>query len=104
MANNDFRRGISLMLISAAVYWMADLSVQLTGFLHFGAWIGIKNFLPVTLGLFFGVWGVAGGVLGCVATAAILQTPLNEVCFECVCITILGTGMWLLWHARNAAH
>ena len=98
MKNPDLRRKLRLLLISAAAYLLADLPIQLTGFLHFGSWIGIKNFLPATLGLFFGPWGVFGGMLGCIATAGVLRTPLAEVAFECACIAVIGMGMWLLWH------
>ena len=104
MKNPGLQRNLRLLLLSAAAYLLADLPIQLTGFLRFGAWIGIKNFLPVTLGLFFGPWGVAGGVLGCIATAAILHTPLAGAAFECLCIAVVGTGMWLLWHLCSGCH
>ena len=104
MKKADLQRKMRILLVSAAAYLLADLPVQLTGFLHFGSWIGIKNFLPATLGLFFGPWGAFGGMLGCIATAGILQTPLAEAAFECVCIAVTGMGMWLLWHLCSGTH
>ena len=98
MGKPDFRKGLRLLALSALAYLLADLPIQLTGFLRFGSWIGIKSFLPVTLGLFFGPWGALGGMLGCIATGAILHTPLAELAFECICIALIGMGMWLLWH------
>lgn len=104
MKNPELRRRLRFLLISAAAYLLADLPIQHTGFLHFGSWIGIKSFLPATLGLFFGPWGIFGGMLGCVATGAILHTPLAELAFECVCIAVIGMGMWLLWHLCSGLH
>ena len=98
MKNPDVPRKLRYLLLCAAAYLLSDLPIQLTGFLHFGSWIGIKCFLPVTLGLFFGPWGVAGGMLGCIAAAGILHTPLMEAALECTCIVVLGMGMWLLWY------
>lgn len=104
MKNPKLRRYLFLVLLSAAAYFVADWSVQFTGFLHFGSYIGIKNFLPVTLGMFFGPFGVSGCVLGCAATAALLHTPAREAAFECVCIAIIGMGMWFLWHRKDPSH
>lgn len=98
MKRTDVQRKLRQLLLCAAAYLLSDLPIQLTGFLDFGSWIGIKCFLPVTLGLFFGPWGVAGGMLGCIATAVLLHTPLMEAAFECACIAVLGMGMWLIWY------
>lgn len=104
MKNPKLRRVLFLTLLSAIAYFVADWSVQFTAFLHFGSYIGIKNFLPVTLGMFFGPFGVSGCVLGCVATADVLHTPAREVAFECVCIAVMGMGMWFLWHRMDTSH
>ena len=79
MKRTDVQRKLRHLLLCAAAYLLSDLPIQLTGFLDFGSWIGIKCFLPVTLGLFFGPWGVAGGMLGCIAAAGILHTPLMKL-------------------------
>ena len=39
-----------LVIAASCVYFLADYPVQLTHFLQFGPYIGIKNFLPTTLG------------------------------------------------------
>lgn len=98
MRKPDVQRNLRCLLLCAAAYLLSDLPIRLTGFLDFGSWIGIKCFLPVTLGLFFGPWGVAGGMLGCIATACILHAPVMETAFECACIAVLGMGMWLMWY------
>ena len=100
MGEPDFRRGLRLLALSALAYLLADLPIQLTGFLRFGSWIGVKSFLPVTLGLFFGPWGVLGGMLGCIATAGMLQTPLAEAAFECICIALTGVSSFSSDHTR----
>ncbi|MBR4371052.1 MAG: hypothetical protein IKS92_08400, partial [Victivallales bacterium] len=85
---NSFERHqrILLLLSTACVYFLADLPVQLTGFLQYNSVIGIKNFLPTTLGLLFGPYGVFGAVIGCTATAIILRTPISLMLLEWLCI------------------
>ena len=47
----------NMILVSAIVYVLLDLPLRITEFLKFDAYIGLKNFLPSTLGLLFGPWG-----------------------------------------------
>ena len=87
-----------LVISTACVYFLADLPVQMTEFLQYDSFIGIKNFLPTTLGLLFGPYGVLGALIGCTATSVILHTPLNFMLLEWLCIILPGIGIWLLWH------
>ena len=98
MNSHEKHQRFLLVLCSAIIYFLADLPVQLTGFLQFGPFIGIKNFLPTTLGLLFGPFGVSGAIIGCTLTAAILRTPVNLMLLEWLCIVLPGLGIWLLWH------
>ena len=93
-----------MLLRSALIYLLADVPVQLTGFLTFGSCVGVKNFLPATLGLLFGPWGAIGGCVGCAAGALLLGTPVYEALLECICILVIGVGMWLLWHLGSTTH
>ena len=95
---------IGLILRSALIYLLADLPVQLTGFLTFGSFIGIKNFLPSTLGLLFGPWGAIGSCVGSIAGGLALSTPANEILLECICCLIMGMGMWIVWHLGSTTH
>lgn len=104
MQKFDWNRHGRLFLLSAVIYLLLDLPVQATGFLTFGSYIGIKNFLPTTLGLQFGPAGILGSLVGCVCTALLLGTPFREVLLECICILIMGTGTWLLWHLGSSTH
>lgn len=104
MKRNSAMDLIAMMLRSAVIYMLADIPVQLTGFLAFGSYIGIKNFLPATLGLLFGPWGAIGGCIGCAAGGLILSTPLNEILLECALILVIGIGMWLVWHLGSTTH
>ncbi|MBR5079034.1 MAG: hypothetical protein IKX30_09845 [Victivallales bacterium] len=98
MNSHERRHHILLVLCMACIYFLADLPVQLTGFLQYDSFIGIKNFLPTTLGLLFGPYGVLGSIIGCTATAAILRTPISFMLLEWLCIALPGFGIWLLWH------
>ena len=104
MKKLDWNRHSKLFLLSAVIYLLLDLPVQATGFLTFGSYIGIKNFLPTTLGLQFGPAGILGSCFGAVTTALLLDTPFREILLECVCILIMGTGTWLLWHLGSSTH
>ena len=99
MQKNRFRSGIILLLACAAAYFVLDVPVQMTGILP--AYAGIKNFLPFTLGLFFGPFGVAGCLLGCIASGMVLGV---SVLYECACIFITGAGMFAGWHILAPSH
>ncbi|MBR4901358.1 MAG: hypothetical protein IKZ46_10495 [Victivallales bacterium] len=103
MNSYENRQRILLLLCTACVYFLADLPVQMTGFLQYGSFIGIKNFLPTTLGLLFGPYGVLGAAIGCTATAIILRTPISLMLLEWLCIVLPGIGIWLLWHIGSSS-
>lgn len=92
------------ILLSALIYFLLDLPVQATGFLPFGSYIGIKNFLPATLALQLGPWGICGAAVGCVVSALLLGTSGAEVVLECICIVVIGSLTWLLWHLGSQTH
>ncbi|MBR0068979.1 MAG: hypothetical protein IJP97_00625 [Synergistaceae bacterium] len=88
MQEINIRERIKLVLICGLVYFLMDLPVQMTGILP--SYAGIKNFLPFTLGLFFGIYGTAG----CLLSSLIVSHSL----YECICILIAGLGMFYGWH------
>lgn len=92
------------ILRAALIYMLLDIPLQLTGFLQFGSGIGLKNCLPAIMGLLLGGWGVLGSVLGSLAGALILGTPLREVGLECICIFVVGMGCWLVWHLGSTTN
>ena len=104
MKNKKWMNHVRILCLSAFVYGLLDWPVQATGFLTFGPGIGIKNFLPVTLGLFFGPSGVIGCCIGGGLVASILATPGKELLLEWCCILILGIGSWILWHLGSTTH
>lgn len=104
MKKIDFEKQVPLILGSAAGYFLLDLPVRMTGFLEFGAFIGIKNFLPATLGLLFGWYGTLGCLIGSMLASVITSAALPELLFEETCILVFGMGIWLLWHGRVTPH
>ena len=98
----DIRRGVRLAVLSAAIYFLMDVPVQLTGLLP--AHTGIKTFLPFTLGLFFGVYGAAGCCLGCIAGSLALGSWPAGVAVECAYILVTGLGMFYGWHIFSGTH
>ena len=98
------RRHIFLILLTAAIYFLADISVRATGFLSFGSYVGIKNFLPATFGLQFGAAGILGGCIGCIVTAIFSGASPIETIFECITIAVVGFSSWILWHIGSTTH
>ncbi len=98
MKKIDYEKYTTSILLSAIIYMLLDLSVRMTGFLEFGSYIGIKNFLPATLGLLLGWCGMLGCLMGSILSSIITSAPLPELLFEATSVFALGTGMWLIWH------
>ncbi len=98
----SFRLHKRIIIASAATYFLIDFPVQLTNI--FPVHIGIKNFLPFTLGLFFGFNGVIGGCLGCVLSFSLIGLSSGEILRECVYVAITGWGIWAGWHLFSRSH
>lgn len=96
------REKLKLILICALAYFLMDAPVQMTQILPYYA--GIKNFLPSVLGLFFGAYGIAGCMMGCVLSACLVNPDLPAVIHECYCITAIGLVMFIGWHITAKSH
>jgi|GEM_PF-6739666 len=96
------REKMKLILVCALAYFVMDFPVQMTNILP--SFAGIKNFLPFTLGLFFGTYGVAGCVIGCVLSALIINPEMAAVIHECWCIIAAGLVMFYGWHMTAKTH
>ena len=92
---------IRIVIICAVTYILLDYPVQMIGIMPVHA--GIKNFLPLTLGLFFGLSGVTGCCFGCIASFMLLGLPPLVIFTECMYIIIIGMGMWYGWFAVSGS-
>ncbi|MBQ7155310.1 MAG: DMT family transporter [Synergistaceae bacterium] len=99
---SDMKRGVHLAAISAVMYFLMDVPVQLTGLLPVHT--GIKTFLPFTLGLFFGMYGAVGCCLGCIAGSLALGSWPAGAAAECTYILVAGLGMFYGWHTFSGTH
>ena len=88
-----------LIFLCALAYFLIDAPVQMTHVLP--SFAGIKNFLPMTLGLFFGAYGVIGCVIGSIASAFLVNLSIYDVIRESYCIIFTGLGMFQFWHAMT---
>lgn len=95
---------IIITIFCTIIYFLVDVMVQKAGFLNFNPYLGLKNFLPVTLALLFGAYGIIGAFVGCSITALIVRTPINFVLMEYVCIVIPGFLAWFFWHIGSRTH
>ena len=102
MKDQPISERLRLVLLCGLVYFMLDAPLQMTGILP--PYAGIKNFLPFTLGLFFGIYGVSGCVLGCMVSALVLDIALYDAVYECWCIAVTGLGMFWGWHFFVKSH
>ena len=59
------REALRYFGLSALLYLVLDLAIQKTGYLGFGPIVGLKSFLPATVGLLFGLYAVLGTCAGC---------------------------------------
>lgn len=96
MSKDSIREKIMLVFLCGLSYFLLDAPVQLTGVLP--SFAGIKNFLPFTLGLFFGIWGVTGCITGCILSGLIVNPNVSALAYECICIALTGLGMFWCWH------
>lgn len=102
MFKANIRERLILVILCGVAYILMDVPVQMTGVMP--SFAGIKNFLPSTLGLFFGIYGVSGCIAGCAVSALVVNNPAGAVTYECVCIAVIGLGMFYGWHIRNSDH
>lgn len=91
-----------LVFLCGLAYFLLDAPFQMTGILP--SYAGIKNFLPFTLGLFFGAYGVSGCISGSLLSSLLLHVSLYEAVYECFCIVITGLGMFSGWHYLVKSH
>lgn len=97
----QWRSGLKMALFACLIYFLLDFPIRFTEAYQFPDWVGIKSFLPFTLGLFFGPPAVAGAALGAVCTGLVCKTAVFECLTEVLCIFLAGTGCWLCWFAAN---
>ena len=98
----DTRQKIFVISISALVYVLMDISVRVTDFLpHY---LGIKNSLPFITGLFFGLYGTLGNLIGCVVSSLLAGGTTDEIFWECWCVFIIGICMYYSWHLLSKSH
>lgn len=97
----NFPKYMKLMLLSMVIYAVVDIPVQATGFLTFGSYVGVKNFLAPVLGMQFGIVGVIGTVIATFLSALLLKTPMNFVLLECVSNIVIGVGIWIFYNLSN---
>ena len=102
MYKYDLRERLVLTALCALAYFLMDAPLRVTEVLP--PFAGIKNFLPFTLGLFFGLWGVTGCVTGCILSGLATGASVSAILYECVCTMITGLGMFFGWHILSKSH
>ena len=75
---HPWRDGVRFFAAACAVYFLLDFPIRFTGAYSFPACVGIKSFLPFTLGMTCGPSAVAGAALGAVCTGLVCGTGAAE--------------------------
>lgn len=92
------------IIISFIVYFCLDYFVQLTNYLKCYSFVGLKSFLPITLGLNFGLYGAIGEVIAILLTSYLLKAEIEFVLTEIIITIVLTIGSWFLWHIQSYTH
>lgn len=97
-------KGLRYICISAIVYFCFDYFIQITRFLQCYSFVGLKSFLPMTLSLNFGAYGIIGELVAISIAHLILKTGNLFYIQEIVIIVVFGFGSWFLWHLQSRTH
>ena len=95
-------RKIFVALLTAVIYVLLDIPVMMTGFLP--DYAGIKNSLPFITGLFYGIYGMIGCIIGCLVSSALMGETFVSMLWECWCITAISLLMYYGWHIFSKSH
>ena len=96
------RQKVIVIILSAFVYILFDAAVDLTGFLP--VYSGIKNSLPFITGLFFGLYGTLGNLIGSVISSLLTNEAADTILAEIWCVFISGTCVYYGWHILSKSH
>ena len=95
--HHPWRDSIRFFAAACAVYFLLDFPIRFTGAYQFPDCVGIKSFLPFTLGIYCGPSAVAGAALGAVLTGLVCGTEAAGCLTEVLCVLLAGAGSWLCW-------
>ena len=89
------------VVVSALFYFLLDYPIRLSGAYDFPNGIGVKSFLPFVLGLYLGPSGAVGAAAGATLAARFAGETTVKILAECLCILLIGNGMWAGWFSMN---
>ncbi|MBQ7195956.1 MAG: DMT family transporter [Synergistaceae bacterium] len=95
-------RKIFVAVLTAVIYILLDIPVMMTGFLP--DYAGIKNALPFITGLFYGIYGMTGCIIGCLVSSVLMGETFISMLWECWCITAISLSMYYGWHIFSKSH
>ena len=98
------KQHIMLVVFSAIIYFCFDYFIIQTSFLHVYSFVGLKSFLPMVLGLNFGIYGVIGELIAVSIKCYLIHSTMNFFLMECIIVIIIGIGAWYLWHINSVTY
>ena len=100
-ATRDLTSYLIIVCICTTCYFLIDIFLLSTHVLKFSAFVGIKNVLPIILGMFYGPVGTIGCVLGCVFTHCIINTQFNDFLIEMISIILVSNLSFFIWYFKK---
>ena len=98
---HSIRQLLLIFAVSCIVYFLLDYPIRVSGAYSFPEGIGVKSFLPFSLGLFLGPCGAAGCALGAILAGLIMKDAATVVASEILSVLIIGIGKWCGWFLVN---
>ena len=98
------KQHFTLTIFSAIVYFCFDYFIYQTSFLNVYSFVGLKSFLPMILGLNFGVYGVLGELIAVSIKCYLIHSTTKFFLMECIIVTVIGIGTWFLWHINSLTY
>lgn len=99
--NVKWLESLKKLLFPMLLYLLLDLLTRMMGFTQLGSYLGIKNFLPIVLGLLFGPYASVGMCAGILLLFPFAGASLPELLTEVSNVTIMSCCAWLLWYMHD---
>lgn len=97
--NKEIIQKFRLIIISFFVYFALDFPIRVLNLSYFEPCFGLKSFLPITLGLLLGIYGIIGEVTSVIVSFIITKTNINYLFIELIFVILPGFTIWILWNS-----
>ncbi|MCR5201572.1 MAG: hypothetical protein K6D02_00570 [Lachnospiraceae bacterium] len=97
----DFVSYSFMFFVCVLCYFLVDIFLLSTRVLDFSTFVGIKNVLPIILGILYGPLGTAGCLTGCILTHFVINKPVEDFWIEFITIVLVSLISYYLWYFKK---